>query len=221
MRREATLDIIAECARSDGGGGTRSSVRATAEVTPGAIRTPTRNDFERVAVVGSSCSGKTTLARNLSSLLGVPHIELDALHWEADWKPRPVPEFHDLVARAVSADRWVADGNYGTVRDLVWSRATAVVWLNYPFHLVFPRALWRTLRRTATREELYSGNRESFRKAFLSRDSILLWVITSFRRRRKEYTALRESRAYPQIRFWELRVPSEASSLLSLLADGR
>jgi len=168
-------------------------------------------------VVGSSCSGKTTLARGLANLLGASHIELDAVYWEADWKPRHMPDFRQLVEQAVSGDRWVLDGNYSTVRDLVWPRATAVVWLNYPFLLVFPRALSRTIRRALTREELYSGNRESFRKAFFSRDSILLWVITSFWRHRWEYAALRESRTFPHIHFWELRRPSEASQLLSSL----
>ena len=180
------------------------------------MRAPSKIEFERVAVVGSSCSGKTTLARDLSHVLGVPHIELDAVYWEANWKPRPMPDFRHLVEQAVSANRWVVDGNYATVRDLVWSRATAVVWLNYPFRLVLPRALSRTLRRAVTREELYSGNTESFRKALFSRDSILLWVVTSFRPHQREYAALRESRCFPQIHFWELRRPPEASQLLSL-----
>ena len=179
------------------------------------MRVPSKVEFERVAVVGSSCSGKTTLARTLSTLLDAPHLELDALHWKADWKPRSAPEFYHLVEQAVSADRWIADGNYGSVRDLVWSRATAVVWLNYPFGLVFPRALSRTLRRAVNREELYSGNRESLGKVFFSRDSILLWVITSFRRRRKEYAELRASGRFPEIHFWELRRPSEGSAFLS------
>jgi adenylate kinase family enzyme len=180
------------------------------------VRAPSKIEFQRVAVVGSSCSGKTTLARDLSSLLGAPHVELDALYWKADWKPRAMPDFRERVERAVSSERWVADGNYAAVRDLVWSRATAVVWLNYPFHLVFPRALSRTFRRVITREELYSGNRESLRKAFFSGDSILLWVITSFRRHRREYAALRQSRRFPQIHYWELRRPSEAARLRSL-----
>lgn len=182
------------------------------------MRAPSKIEFERVAGVGSSCSGKTTLARDLANLLGASHIELDAIYWEADWKPRPMPDFRHLVEQAVSADRWVLDGNYSTVRDLVWPRATAVVWLNDPFLLVSSRALSRTLRRALTREELYSGNRESFRKAFLSSDSILLWVITSFRRHRREFAALRGSRTFPHIHFRELRGPSEASRLLSSLA---
>ena len=179
------------------------------------MKPPSKLELERVAVVGSSCSGKTRFAASLAGVLGAPHVELDAIHWRPSWEPRPAADFRNLVEQAVSRDRWVVDGNYATVRDLVWSRATAVVWLNYPFWLVFPRAVSRTIRRVITQEKLYSGNTESFRQVFLSKDSILLWVLTSFRRRQRDYAALRESGRFQQIRFWELRRPAEASILLS------
>ena len=178
---------------------------------------PLNTDLQRVVVIGTSCSGKTTLARQLSDLLAVPHIELDALHWKRHWEARPRVEFLRIVEKAVARDRWVTDGNYGTARDIVWSRATAVLWLNYSFVRVFYRALSRTLQRAATREELYSGNTESFTKAFLSRDSILLWVLTSFRRRRREYSALLKSDHFASITFWEFRRPRDAAFFLSTL----
>jgi adenylate kinase family enzyme len=176
------------------------------------------NEFMRVAVVGTSCSGKTTFARELSEVVGAAHIELDALHWKANWEARSTAEFRSLVEDAVSCEGWVADGNYQAVRELVWSRATAVVWLNYPFWRVFSRALLRTLRRVLTREELYSGNRESLRQAFFSRDSILLWVITSHWGRNREYRRLKEMGPdYPGLRVLELRTPSQTSRLLAQL----
>ena len=55
----------------------------------------------------------------------------------------------------------------------------------------------RTIRRVLTQEELYSGNRESLRMAFLSRESILWWVITTFHRRRKRYRQLFDMRHLP------------------------
>ena len=39
----------------------------------------------RIAVVGSSGSGKSTLARRLAVELGLTHIELDAINWQAGW----------------------------------------------------------------------------------------------------------------------------------------
>ena len=173
--------------------------------------------MERVVVVGTSCSGKTTLARQLSRALGSAHTELDAIHWKPGWQERPVDEVRQMASEAASGERWVMDGNYRSVRDIVWGRATTVVWLNYPFRVVLWRALSRTTRRVITQEELFSGNRESFRQSFLSRDSIILWAITSHRRVRQEYRRILDGGEFPHLRVIELRRPAAARALLASL----
>ncbi len=144
----------------------------------------------RIVVVGTSGSGKTTFAKRISTRLGVPHVELDSLNWEADWMEAPLEVFRERVRAALGGDAWVVDGNYSRVRDIVWSRADTIVWLDYPLWLVMLRLLRRTLRRVIFREVLWSNNRESIRRAFFSRDSILLWALTTYYRRRREYPAL-------------------------------
>lgn len=177
-------------------------------------------DLSRTVVVGTSCSGKTVFARQLAARLRAPHIELDAFHWLPHWQPRDSGEFLALVGQAAAAPAWVADGNYSRARPLLWQRASAVVWLNYPFPIVFARALRRTLGRAATREELWSGNRESLRLAFLSRDSILWWVLTTYRRRRREYRALFDQQPWPHLALIELAHPRGAARFLASLPDG-
>ena len=113
------------------------------------------------------------------------------------------------------------DGNYSAVRDIVWGRATAVVWLNYSFRVVLWRCLCRTTRRAITREELFSGNRESFRMSFLSRDSIILWAITSHGQVRREYRRILDGGNFPHLRVIELRGPSEAKALVASLGRSR
>ncbi len=174
----------------------------------------------RVAVVGTSCSGKTTLARSLSPALGVPHVELDALHWGPDWIPHPTDQFVSRVAEAVAAPAWVVDGNYRAVRDLVWARATHVVWLDYPFPLVFRRALGRTLRRLFTRERLFAGNRERV-LAFLDPDWIPWWVARTHRRRRREYGARIRLPEYAHLQVLHLTDPARAERLLDELIQKR
>src|SRR5215475_9462137 len=132
-----------------------------------------KTEMARVVVIGTSCVGKTTFAQALAYRMNFPHVELDALHWQPNWTARTPEEFRALTADALAKGYWIIDGNYGTVRDLVWSRATTVIWLNYSFSVVLWRALTRTMRRVLTQEELLSGNRESLRMAFLSRESIL------------------------------------------------
>jgi adenylate kinase family enzyme len=173
-----------------------------------------KTEMARVVVIGTSCVGKTTFARSLARVLSCPHVELDALHWQPNWTPRPPEGFRALTADALAQDYWIIDGNYGTVRDLVWSRATTVIWLNYSFPIVMWRALTRTIRRVLTQEELFSGNRESLRMAFLSRESILWWVITTFHRRRRQYRQLFDTATISQLAYVEFRSPSEARNFL-------
>lgn len=90
-----------------------------------------------------------------------------------------------------------------------------MIWLNYGFPLVLWRALTRTVRRVLTQEELFSGNRESLRMAFFSRESILWWVLTTFHRRRNQYRQLFDTRTSPQLVYVELRNPSEGQHFLA------
>lgn len=176
------------------------------------------HNLRRVVVVGTSGSGKTTFARRLADNLAVPHIELDQLHWGPNWRPKDLTEFRQLTAQAVSREYWVIDGNYHVIRDIVWPRAAAIIWLNYPFVTVFWRSLRRTIGRVCGRQELFGGNRESFRQAFLSRESILWWVITTYPRRRREFAALRRENAFPNLAWLEFNSPRQADEFLSSLA---
>ena len=128
----------------------------------------------KIAIVGTSGSGKTTLARQMSQRLAVPHIELDALHWEPNWTEATIDVFRSRVKTALSGDAWVVDGNYSKIRPLVWSRADTIVWLDYAFAIVMGRILQRTIRRVVLREECCNGNRETFQKSFLSGDSVIV-----------------------------------------------
>jgi adenylate kinase family enzyme len=118
---------------------------------------------------------------------------------------------------ALSGDRWVVDGNYSAVRDIVWARADTVVFLDYPFRLVLRRLLKRTLRRSLYQEELWNGNRETFRQSFFSRDSILVWLLRTYSQKRKKYPILFQRPEYAHLAIVQLRSPKAAEQwLLSL-----
>lgn len=116
--------------------------------------------MQRVSVVGTSGSGKSTTARWLAAKLGVPHVELDASFHQARWQPLPLDEYRARVEAVATTKGWVIDGNYSAVRDLVLARADTVVWLDLPRALVMRRIIGRTIRRALTREVLWNGNRE-------------------------------------------------------------
>ncbi len=160
--------------------------------------------LDRVVVIGTSCSGKSTLAARLSAALDVPRIELDELHWGPDWQMTPPEAFRARVATAVEGPRWVCAGNYFSVRDVVWPRATAVVWLDLSFTTTFGRAVWRTARRTFTRERVCGDNRERW-LGFLDRDWIPYWVVRTWPENRRRFTAAIESGEYAPLDFVVLR----------------
>jgi len=134
--------------------------------------------MRKVAVIGSTGSGKTTVARLLAQRLRVEHVELDALFWKPGWVMPSAEEFRAIVEAALDSDGWVADGNYRSrLGTLVCERADLVVWPDLPLRTKFWRILRRTLRRVRTREVLWGTNVDTWRSAFLSRSSTLVFLL--------------------------------------------
>ena len=164
---------------------------------------------QRINVVGTTCTGKTTLARRLSEVLRIPHVEMDALFWGPNWTPAPADILAQRVTEATSSSRWILDGNYSVARGLIWPKATGIVWLDYPFRVVLPRLFSRTVRRILSKEELWNGNRERFLAQFTSRDSLFLWALRTHRRRRKQIGAFLQQPEYAHLEVLRLRSPGQ------------
>jgi hypothetical protein len=149
----------------------------------------------------------------------VPHVELDALNWGPRWSMVPIEIFRERVARAVAGDAWVIDGNYGGrgARDLVLPRADTVVWLDPSLGVIFARLLARAVRRIRSGEEVWpgTGNRETFRAHFLSRESLFWWALKTHRRRRQELPAILARPEYAHLTLHRFRGLAEAEAWLS------
>jgi adenylate kinase family enzyme len=172
----------------------------------------------RVAVVGVSGSGKTTVGRRLAGSLEVPFVELDSIFHQPRWTELPSDEFRKRVGEALTADGWVVDGNYSDVRDLVWQRAETVVWLDLPRRLVMRRIIQRTVRRAITREVLWNGNREPFSNFFrLDPDkNIIRWAWVKHPEYVERYAAAMHDATLAHIRFVRLRSQKEIDSFVSV-----
>jgi adenylate kinase family enzyme len=169
----------------------------------------------KVAII-STCSGhgKTTVGRQLASILEVPFVELDALVHGPNWTETPDDELRRLLVPTLAASGWVIDGNYSSkLGSLVLEQADRVVWLDLPVHVWLPRLIRRTVRRLAHEEELWNGNRESLRGAIWGRDALIPFALRMHRERRHTYPELLAP--FPTVR---LRTPAEVERFLSSAA---
>ena len=174
----------------------------------------------KVNVVGTSGSGKSTFARRLSQAMSVPYIEMDTLYWRENWQGCSDDEMSTRLATALAAsDGWVLDGNYNRTRPIKWQDVDIIIWVDSSFWRTLWQSLSRAVNRAWTQKELWpgTGNRESFRRSFFSRQSIIWWMLKTWRSNRRRYLADIVNPAYAHIRFVRLRSKREADALIAEL----
>lgn len=174
--------------------------------------------MRRVSVVGAAGSGKSTFAHRLAAVLGVEHVELDALFWGPDWTPRPREDFLADARHEIAGDAWVIDGNYSGLQDEIWARADAVVWLDPPRTAVMWRVYRRTLTRALDRSELWpgTGNRQRWRDALApwSKDSIVRFSWEQLGRYPERYGTAMADPAHAHLAFHRLRSRRDVDAFL-------
>jgi len=148
--------------------------------------------MDRIRVVGNAGSGKTTTATAIAHRRGVPRLELDSVHWLADWQERDAEEFRKRVLEFASTHpRWVIDGNYnGRLADRIDHLTDTFVWLDLPRWRIMAALLARTVRRSITGENLWDTNNRERISSLFSRDqhkNLMLWSWNQFARNRKRY----------------------------------
>ena len=171
--------------------------------------------MRRINVKGTSGSGKTTFAQELARRLGVPYVELDALHHGPNWSEPTDEEFRARVREAMDAAPrgWVIDGNYESkLGDTVIGETDTIVWLDLPLRLKLGRLWRRTSDRIRDDVELWNGNKENWRNAFWGRESLFAWMLRTHVSQRREWP--RRYGADP--RFVRLRSDAEARVWLEL-----
>jgi len=89
--------------------------------------------FNRMIVVGTTGCGKSTLAERLANKLNIDFIELDALNGGPNWEPAGDKLLCIRVEEAEQSPGWVVAGNYSVTRPITWTRAEAIIWLDYLF----------------------------------------------------------------------------------------
>jgi len=175
--------------------------------------------YRRIVVIGTTSSGKSTLAEQLAKRLDMDFIELDALHWEPNWQEAPLEIFRARVEKALQAERWVVAGNYHIVRDLVWPKAEAVIWLDYSLWRIFWQLTRRTFGRWWSQELLWGTNRENLWMHFKlwSQDSLFHWLFKTYWRRKREYPILLSQPEHQHLKLIRFTHPKETDAWLESL----
>lgn len=172
--------------------------------------------MERVNVIGTTGSGKSTFSKRLAAQMGCPYLQMDQIFWKANWQESADEEFFPKLEGALSAHTWVLDGNYSRTNAIKWARADTVVWLDYSYSRTFLQLLKRTVKRSLSNDELWAGtgNKETFSKSFLSRNSILIWFFRGYGKNKLRNVQLMNSPAAKHVRFIRLCSPKEADAFI-------
>jgi len=99
--------------------------------------------MQRIMIVGSPGSGKTTLARQLGATLSIEVIHLDRHFWQPGWVEPPHDKWIKLQQRLVQRPSWIMDGNYGATQNIRLAVADTIIFLDMPRWV----CLWRALKR--------------------------------------------------------------------------
>ena len=177
----------------------------------------------RILIIGSSGSGKTTLGRRLAAALDLKQVELDAVNWQPGWQGLHLndpDEFRRRAAEATDCERWVCDGNYSVLRDVLWPRATHLIWLDYDRPVIMARVIRRSVGRAVSGRELWNGNFEDWRK-WTHASHPIRWAWSTWAPLRERYVGLLADPAYAHLQVHRLRRPREAEGIEERLIPAR
>jgi adenylate kinase family enzyme len=156
------------------------------------------------------------MARALARRLALPYTEIDALFHGPGWTRRPA--FEADVGEVASCEAWIFDSwGYQGVRDLLWSRADTLVWLDYTRPVVMGRVLRRSFARATYDRELWNGNTESFRD-WADPEHPVRWAWSTFTSRRDETLARTLDPRWAHVGVIRLRSPRGARRWLQSIA---
>ena len=171
------------------------------------------NNFNKIIILGSSCSGKTTLGKRLAKINHAKPIDLDDLNWLPGWKSRSTVEMIAKLENEIWGEKkWIISGNYRDTHSLTMPKATCVIWLDFRLRLVLWRMLKRTIKRIVTKEEICNGNRETIYGTFFDKDNLFSYTIHTYKKRKEQFSVLGE--LYPHLTIYRIYSPKKLEEFI-------
>ena len=177
--------------------------------------------IKKINVIGTSGSGKSTLAHKISDILSIPYIEMDRIFWKPNWTESKKEEFLSNLENSLSSNSWVLDGNYTSSIPVKWKDVQLIVWIDLPFSVTIFQAVKRAVKRSICKTEIWpnTGNTESFKRSFLSKNSILLWTIQTYPKVKKRFESYMRDDTFSHIKFIRLKSKKEVADFLDHLRE--
>lgn len=128
-----------------------------------------RQKMKRVLIVGCPGAGKSTLAKQLAKVTGLPLVHLDKLYWLPGWQRPDSATWQKTIEGLVSRRAWIMDGNYSGTLEQRLASADTLIHLDYPTWLCLCRVIRRTIGGLGRNrdDELAPGCPERFDWSFL------------------------------------------------------
>ncbi|WP_338057521.1 AAA family ATPase [Shimazuella soli] len=142
---------------------------------------------KRIWIIGTSGTGKTTLAKIICQSLNLTHYELDEYFWGPEWTKLDEGEFLDKISRICTLEQWVIDGLYMQAKDIITNQVDTIIWLDFKIQLILYRIIVRTFKNLINRKQLWNGNRENIIHIF---SDFIPFIIRTYRKNRKSNTEL-------------------------------
>jgi adenylate kinase family enzyme len=174
---------------------------------------------QRLVIIGAAGSGKTTLAKQLSAKLNLPHFELDDLAWNPGWEMVDDTEFSRRIELLINVNpkQWVICGNYAQFQHLFWPQADTFVWLDPPLWL----SVWRTLKRgiseMRTKKLICGQNRQTWWRLLFSPNALIPWILRTYRRRKARNHAAMNDPQWADKQWFHLQNKQDINEFLALL----
>lgn len=141
--------------------------------------------MERILIIGCGGAGKSTLARQLGELTGLPVVHLDKLFWHPGWVESTKEEIDAKITAALDEPQWIMDGNYNRTLPLRIQKCDTVIYLDFSRFACLMGVAKRVLTTYGTvRPDMAEGCPERFDLDFLK------WVWNFNKNKREQYYRL-------------------------------
>lgn len=172
----------------------------------------------RIVIQGVTGAGKSTAAREWAAMMNVQVIDYDNdVLWMpaalSPWTQYSPEQQRERVRGHMRAGAWVMASCGSRTTDIVYPQTDVIVYLDYSPLVTFTRLFKRTMGRALRGETCCNGNKESLRLALLSKDSIFLWWLQTWRERRNHARSMEEDATMPPV--YRLTHPRQFQELLS------